>query len=174
VNAPLVIPGTRLAPSEAVYAPRCEACAVLFFHGQLSLHDAVDELQSYAVQSGLVDAIGQDEAQAIMSCAFAGFMVDFLQDAEGDPDTTDVMSRWELDDPRGRWKHTGEAPPPAEVRSGPLQPAMFSGPPYRTPQSTVDAFLYVARLDDSEYLARWLADHKRDGMFLLKTWKATQ
>ena len=60
-----------MALSEAAYAARCEARALLFISGQLSLHDAVDELQAYAEQSGLIDRLGQDEVQRIMAIAFA-------------------------------------------------------------------------------------------------------
>jgi hypothetical protein len=61
----------KMAPSEAVYAARCEARALLFVNGQLSLHEAVDELQTYAEQAGLIDRIGQEEVQRIMGEAFA-------------------------------------------------------------------------------------------------------
>ena len=43
---------------------------------------------------------------------------------------------------------------------------------YRTPQSVIDAFLYVARNHDAEYLARWLKDHPRDIATLNKLWEA--
>jgi hypothetical protein len=45
---------------------------------------------------------------------------------------------------------------------------------YRTPQSTIDAFFYVVRLDDPDYLKRWLARHPDDAAHLLKIWKAKQ
>jgi hypothetical protein len=32
----------------------------------------------------------------------------------------DLVRQWELADPRDRWRHTGEAPPPANVRNGRL------------------------------------------------------
>jgi hypothetical protein len=38
--------------------------------GELDLHDAVDVLQEFAEQSGLVAAIGQDAVQAIMANEF--------------------------------------------------------------------------------------------------------
>ena len=43
---------------------------------------------------------------------------------------------------------------------------------YRTPQSTVDAFWYVVRLEDPEYLTRWLAQHPLDAPALQKLWEA--
>jgi hypothetical protein len=96
--------------------------------------------------------------------------------AEDDPPewlAAGIMQQWELADIRDKWRHTGEPPPPAEVRNGPLQPAA-PAQHYRTPQSVVDAFWFVTRLDDPEYLARWLADHQRDAAHLLKIWKARQ
>ena len=41
---------------------------------------------------------------------------------------------------------------------------------YSTPRSTVDAFWYVASLDDAQYLKRWLAQHPRDVAALQKLW----
>jgi hypothetical protein len=32
----------------------------------------------------------------------------------------DLVKRWELADPRDRWRHTGEKAPPWHVRNGPL------------------------------------------------------
>jgi len=96
--------------------------------------------------------------------------------AENPPDwlVAGIMQQWELADPRDKWRQTGETPPLPEVRSGPLQPAPPTAKRYRTPQSTIDAFWYVTRLDDPDYLARWLADHERDAAHLLKIWKARQ
>jgi hypothetical protein len=77
-----------------------------------------------------------------------------------------MVERMERADPRDRWKHTGEPPPPPEVRNGPMPAA--TPKPYRTPQATVDAFWYVVGLDDLERLAKWLDDHPRDKPTLLK------
>jgi hypothetical protein len=44
--------------------------------------------------------------------------------------------------------------------------------PYRPPQSTIEAFWYVAGLDDADYLKRWLAQHPRDVETLQKLWEA--
>jgi hypothetical protein len=78
----------------------------------------------------------------------------------------DLIAQWERADPRDRWRHTGEAPPPS------ARPAARPVAPYRTPQATVDAFLYVAGLDEPEHLARWLDQHPRDEKYLCKLWKA--
>ena len=53
-----------------VFRARCEAKALLVAVGELTLHEAVDELQVSAVASGLVAEIGQDAAQRIMAIAF--------------------------------------------------------------------------------------------------------
>jgi hypothetical protein len=58
----------------------------------------------------------------------------------------DLIAQWELADPRDAWRHTGEQPP--RVVDAP--PA---AQPYRTPQSTIDAFMFVARNHDAAYLA---------------------
>jgi hypothetical protein len=57
-------------PTIDAFRARCEARACLVVEGELTLHEAVDELQASAVASGIVDAIGQDAVQAIMSVAF--------------------------------------------------------------------------------------------------------
>jgi len=61
--------GGRVDSGE-IFRARCEARALLFKLGELGLHEAVDQLQADAVASGLVDAIGQDRVQQIMSAAF--------------------------------------------------------------------------------------------------------
>jgi hypothetical protein len=52
------------------FTARCEARALLYHDGEITLHEAVDGLQLSAVESGLVREIGQDEVQAIMAAAF--------------------------------------------------------------------------------------------------------
>lgn len=77
-----------------------------------------------------------------------------------------IVMRWELADARDRWRHTGE--------QRPAEPKIKLPPPkpYRTPQSTIKAFWYVAGLDDPDYLKRWLAQHPLDVTFLQKLWEA--
>jgi hypothetical protein len=43
--------------------------------------------------------------------------------------------------------------------------------PYWPAESTVQAFWYVARNHDADYLARWLADQPADAPYLLKIWE---
>jgi hypothetical protein len=54
-----------------VLAVRARVRAYLVSSGDFDLHDAVDGLQAYAIESGLVDAVGQDRVQSILSEAFA-------------------------------------------------------------------------------------------------------
>jgi hypothetical protein len=56
--------------ANAIFRARAEARALLFLAGEFDLHAAVDPLQEAAVQSGLVDLIGQDQVQHILSEAF--------------------------------------------------------------------------------------------------------
>jgi hypothetical protein len=72
---------------------------------------------------------------------------------------------WERADPRDAWKHTGEPPPEA---SDIPTTARLS---YRTPQSTIGAFLFVAGLGDADYLVRWLDQHPLDASVLYKLWE---
>jgi uncharacterized ParB-like nuclease family protein len=49
---------------------RAEARAYLFAIGDLDLHEAVDALEEYAHESGLVRKIGQDLVQEVIGNAF--------------------------------------------------------------------------------------------------------
>jgi hypothetical protein len=57
-------------PIIEAFQARCEARAWLVAEGELTLPDAVDELQASAVASGIVDMIGQDQVQQLMAAAF--------------------------------------------------------------------------------------------------------
>lgn len=112
-------------------------------------------------------------------CELCGRTIDqheMIDDGEGPefycyPDD-DIVTQWELADPRDAWRHTGEAPPPASVRNSDIAPSGNAAPAhYRTPQATVDAFFYVVSLDDPARLAAWLADHPRDERYLQKIWE---
>jgi hypothetical protein len=61
----------RLADPAEIFRARCEAQAKLYGAGEFKhLPDAVDPLQEFAEQLGLIDTIGQDEVQRIMAAAF--------------------------------------------------------------------------------------------------------
>jgi hypothetical protein len=54
-----------------VFVARAEARAILLFAaGKFDLHAVVDPLQLYAVESGLIERIGQGAVQQILSHAF--------------------------------------------------------------------------------------------------------
>jgi hypothetical protein len=57
-------------PTVDAFRARCEARAWLVAEGELTLPDAVDELQASAVASGIVDMVGQDRVQQLMAAAF--------------------------------------------------------------------------------------------------------
>jgi hypothetical protein len=54
-----------------VFEARCQARALLYQNGELTLHESVDALQTAAVAGGLVNKIGQDAVQALMAKAFS-------------------------------------------------------------------------------------------------------
>jgi hypothetical protein len=54
-----------------VLRERAEARATLVANGLMDLQGAVDELQAAAVRTGLVDDLGQNAVQGIISQAFA-------------------------------------------------------------------------------------------------------
>ena len=68
-------------------------------------------------------------------------------------EVAEIMARMEATD--GPFK----VPAPAEPRR------------YSTPQSSIDAFLFVARNHDADYLARWLENHPRDVATLTELWR---
>jgi hypothetical protein len=76
----------------------------------------------------------------------------------------DIVTSWELADPRDRWRHTGEAPP--KISATPRRPE-----PYRPAESTVQAFWFVATREP-EKLKAWLARHPDDAPALRQIWKA--
>jgi hypothetical protein len=58
--------------------------------------------------------------------------------------------------------------PPADFGIANIPPRSPLVAHYRTSQSVIDAFFYVARLDDPEYLRQWFAQHSLDTPFLCK------
>ncbi|HXB77793.1 MAG TPA: hypothetical protein VNX23_10370 [Bradyrhizobium sp.] len=136
----------------------CAADYAWFYrNGWLEKADAVDCAQRHGELWGVANLYGQDAVQAEMAAAFTS--------AEPDDMSTgcaaQILRRWEMADPRDRWKWTGEAPPPEIVLA--LMP-----PPYCTPQSTADAFWHVVSLRDQARFKAFLADHPKDAPFLLK------
>src|SRR5437868_2689475 len=80
------------------------------------------------------------------------------------------LARWEMADPRDRWRHTGEPPPPDHVRNGPITPTpppMCEEHPYRPDAATVDVFRHLVMAGDIERLTAWLAGRPKDAPLLL-------
>jgi hypothetical protein len=78
---PKFLDHNRQAEPLDVLTARAEARAYLVAIGALELADAVDVLDDYAMQSGLVARIGQDAVQAILHDAFAPLLNSGVQDA---------------------------------------------------------------------------------------------
>jgi len=71
MNAPFRKPAA--VDPVAAFRERADARAYLWHTGQLTLCEAVDELQETAVRDHLVEHIGQDAVQAILAGAFAPY-----------------------------------------------------------------------------------------------------
>jgi hypothetical protein len=54
----------------ALFRARAEARALLYAACEMDLHEAVDGLQAFATESGLVAQVGQDAVQHIIADAF--------------------------------------------------------------------------------------------------------
>lgn len=116
-------------------------------------------------------------------CEWCGLTIDehlMVDDGDGPeffcqeihPHAADLVRQWEMQDPRDAWRHTGETPPPAAFRNAdvPGTPQPYRQH-HRTPQATIDAFFFVASLNDADYLKRWLQQHPRDAEALCKLWE---
>ena len=114
---------------------RAEARASLVAAGEMSLHEAVDGLQEAAVDTGLVDQLGQDAVQEVMSEAFGRALAQ-----------THTMTEVGAAAPTF-------TPEPIEER-----------PPRRRElaASTIDALRYVIRQRDPKQLRAFLARRPRD------------
>jgi hypothetical protein len=69
-----------------VFIARAEARAILWGAGEISLHNAVDELWADAVRDGLVARHGPDEMQRLLADAFAPQRDDLPRDDDVVPD----------------------------------------------------------------------------------------
>jgi hypothetical protein len=85
----------------------------------------------------------------------------------------DLLTQWELADPRDAWRHTGDPAPPVHVRNAAIGARSTPAPrPYSPPQSVIDAFWCVVSLKNAATLEAWLRDHPLDAPELFKLWKA--
>jgi hypothetical protein len=149
--------------------------AYRYAHHQVELHDAVDDLQAFAERTGL--AADQDLVQQVIAKPFAWVRAPLndnepQETSEPEQDLSDFdlrqieqrVQRWEMADPRDRWKHTA-APLPRAM-------AEIKKPGHRLPKATIDAFLDLVRLGDPERLKAWLQDHLHEAPALLKMLEA--
>ena len=157
MNAPLAFPvdgdalPCRIESNPIDIDPRpCELCGLT-----IDRHEMVDDGEGPEFYCPEPDKLTLDELQR---------RADLIRQIE----IAAIVRGMELNDARDAWRYTGEAPPPISAAApGPRSH-------YRTPQATVEAFWFVVRLDDPDYLARWLAQHPADGSHLFKLWKAKQ
>jgi hypothetical protein len=63
----------RLVDPLDAFRLRCEARSLLWHAGEIDLHEAVDVLQLDAERAGLLEQLGQDQIQQIISDAFAPY-----------------------------------------------------------------------------------------------------
>jgi hypothetical protein len=68
------------------FIERARARAYLYSIGELTLHEAVDELQQSAEQTGLVNRIGQDAVQGILATAIEDYLPAGKAAENADPD----------------------------------------------------------------------------------------
>lgn len=129
------------APADVLQA-RAWARATLWCEGEIAtMPEAVDQLQEFAVASGLVEEIGQDAVQAVLADAFAAVRDDLQHDQGEDMDEVPACNT------------CGGAPcvnPPfcrlcrrADAQQMRLPKAEKQSPP--TPQVVVEALLYCVR-----------------------------
>jgi hypothetical protein len=157
------IADVRPTCSLAVFKALCEARAYLVAIGETEMHDATDSLQELA-ENGLVQQIGQDAVQAIMSAAFERVEASMAEPAF---EPAEDLPPAPIDTPPPE----PEPIPPRSyrivARDGVASAAELqrdvdqSSRKERTERgpatSTVDAFKYVVSLGDPAHLRRWLA-----------------
>lgn len=159
------------APAPIKILTACaEKYALCCVSGEMEIQWAVDMLQNFAEQRGLVVELGQDKVQDVIATAFIwarAFAAADEAEEENLPSdyASQLLMQWELADPRDRWRWTGELPPAPEV-------VPIARPACRPAQSTVDAFRIVLAEGDPERLAVWLRNHPDDAPLLLEMLEA--
>ena len=168
-GTPADLPATDAWPSEADFVTLCEHRARFVRDKVLTPAEAADELQAIASLSGFAERAGQDRvimAEAFAAgvssvtpafradprpCLLCGFTADHHQ-GDGqlcpevlDADAFEIVRRWEMADPRDRWRHTGEPPPPEHVRNSDISPRPNKPQHYRTPEATRQRILVCCR-----------------------------
>jgi hypothetical protein len=132
------------------FAECCEDHAWFYANHWISLQTAVDNLQGLADRWGLIEDLGQDAVQQMMS----------YEQEINPPELSEYETNY-IQHIITRWEATDATRP---------RPAARTEDRYRPASSTIDAFFFVARSQDAAYLARWLADHPQDAAHLHKLW----
>lgn len=169
MNAPLTFFEAEAIASMGDFQECCEQQAWFFSEGWIPLSVAVDNLQWLAERWALIDFYGQDTIQDEIAGVFA--VVRGMTPPLPDDYAAQLVRQWEMDDPRDSWRHTGEPQPDKDFRNSSLVPALRREH-YRTPQCTLDAFWFVVRNHDTNYLARWLEQHRADAAYLNDLWNS--
>lgn len=130
---------------------RCQARAYLWAACEYGLHEAVDDLQLSAKKNGLVDAIGQDHVQLLMSAGFRPYRIT-------EPEQVPACDICGLSPCMSRsfcrlCRQIDRKNPPAAV---PTQEKRG------IPASVIEAFRYVVWQNDPHQLRAWLARRTRD------------
>jgi hypothetical protein len=136
-----------LAPAD-VLEMRANVRAFLWYQWQIEMDEAVDELQAFAEQSGLVADIGQDAVQAIIAAPFDRYRE---RAAAVEQKRAEAWERRQI-----MLDQAAEAE--RDKR-------------YRTAKSTIDAFWFVVRENNPDNLSAWLAARPRDAAHLHQIWK---
>ncbi|MGY3410104.1 hypothetical protein ACVWZV_006217 [Bradyrhizobium sp. GM5.1] len=131
MNAPVeMLGGKPLEDAIWLLETRALIRAFLEYEWQYEhLADAIDPLQEFAEQSGLVAAIGQDEVQRLIAAPFERLRAIVAAEIEAEiaptlapelssDDAAQLVMSWELDDVRDKWRWTGEPRPvqPAQTK----------------------------------------------------------
>jgi hypothetical protein len=105
------------------FIERAEARGLLWSIGELDLSEAVDALRAFAVSCGLVNMIGQDRVQQIITDAFVGLRM------------SEPKIKWEDLERRRRQLAT----------LGPLWEELNDPRQHPTPPATVEAIMFAVR-----------------------------
>jgi hypothetical protein len=144
MTAPVRKDDLKLDPVE-IFIARAKAKALLWTNGELSLHDAVDELWAAAVNAALVDEFGADQVQELLAQIFAPYREELERELLS---ATDAAARCLADELRVQ--------------------ELYRDPEY-VPKATLDAAEYLMREGDPERLRAWFARHspaQRKAIFL--------
>jgi hypothetical protein len=121
-------PAMQSPPLLDAFIERADARALLWSIGEIELQEAVDKLQHDAERCGLVDMIGQDRVQQIISDAFRPYREGAsFNDVVDDVGNDRLPANWHKLSLSTLWNRLND----------PRQ--------YRTPQVTIEAVLYCVR-----------------------------